>query len=134
VGFEEGFPAKYNYGKQKPTVKRPPNASPVAPIEYKMSKKGGFEFHCEQINSLITGAIRLGPGKSKPESKTSCNHSYMFLVRSGQTIIKMISAKGTKSVYADENSGWITLPPGNRYMLKNCGSRINNIAYIVKDI
>lgn len=139
VGFEPGFPAKYNYGRRKGTSKQmpkhtpPPNTKTVTPLEFRQAKKGDYLFNCLQNNSLITGAIRLRPGKQKPEAKTGFEHVYLFLVRTGQVVFKIIEDNKSTNLYANGDSGWVTLNAGVRYSVKNCGTQISDIYYIVTD-
>lgn len=136
VGKEPGFPAKRQYGRKKTKPIRPPsNAVPVAPIELKDAKKGNYKYGSKQINSQIAGCIRLEPGASKPEAKINHKQSFVFLVRTGQVIIKVKEENPDEvsTHLADQKSGWVVLTQGQRYSIRNCGMRTADVIYFLMD-
>lgn len=144
AGIEEGFPEKYTYGRPKrsgPTSKPekkkqekiPHGVTPIENFSFKTSMKGDYEFQSKAFDDLITGVIKLKPGQSKPPAKTSTNHQYMFLVRRGRILFKMIdpAQRKAKTYYASEDAAWIALASGYKYSIKNNGSQQAVVAYIV---
>lgn len=139
VRIDEGFPDKYTYRRSKKSTtsvrSAPQGAIRVENFNYKTSLKGDYEFQSKAIGEIITGVIKLKPGQSKPPSKTSNSHQYMFLVRKGQILFKMFdpAQNKPKTYYASDDSAWIALTPGNKYSIKNSGSQQAVIAYIVTE-
>ena len=136
---EKGFPAFYNYGRKtktintaRPQTKLPKNVKMVEQPPIKSARKGDYQFSVGAIANKVTGgSLILGPSKTKPTAKTAIGQTYFFTVKEGQVIFKIEDHNKVERLFADKNSGWISLGSPKRYTIKNHGKSTAHVAYIV---